>query len=407
MANVLVGVCGGIAAYKVAQVVSGLTQSGQVVKVVLTDRARDFVAPLTFATLAGDRAYTDQDLWQADHGRPLHIELGEWAEIILIAPLTAHTLAKLAHGMADNLLTNVVLASTCPVAIAPAMNPTMWWQETVQHNWLKLLNNSRYHAIAPRLGRLACDTQGVGRMAEPDQLLTQVQSLVYSQGNRDLLGKQVLVTAGATREYLDPVRFLSNPATGKQGLAIAQAAHSRGAEVILVLAGSPLPDLPFRVIGVDQAQEMATALEQFFPTSDLMIMAAAVGDVRPKFYSHQKLPKSALGNSLELEPVPDLVARLSKAKTANQIVVGFAAQTGSLSEIEALGRQKLFAKNLDAIAINAVNIDQAQTGFAVDTNQVILVDRHNRSLHTPICSKLAVAHHLLDFVTPLQSQSIS
>ncbi|MDX1977109.1 MAG: bifunctional phosphopantothenoylcysteine decarboxylase/phosphopantothenate--cysteine ligase CoaBC [Pseudanabaenaceae cyanobacterium bins.68] len=402
MANILIGVCGGIAAYKVAQVVSSLAQQDEDrVKVVMSDTATAFVSALTFATLAGDRAYTDQDFWQADHGRPLHIELGEWAEIILVAPLTAHTLAKLATGMADNLLTNVVLASSCPIAIAPAMNPTMWWQETVQQNWSKLLANPRYHAIAPTTGRLACDAQGVGRMAEPDQILTQVQSLVYAQGKRDLVGKQVLVTAGATKEYLDPVRFLSNPASGKQGIAIAQAAYSRGAKVILILAARPLPNLPFQVIGVDQALEMAAALAQYFATSQITIMAAAVGDLRPRSYSHQKLPKSALGNSLFLEPVPDLVAELSKTKTLSQIVVGFAAQTGSLAEIETLGRQKLKAKNLDAIAINSVNLDQTQTGFGAETNQVILVDRQGRSLCTPICSKLAVAHHLLDFVAPL------
>ncbi len=227
--RVLIGVGGGIAAYKVCELVSSLFKAGAEVKIILTNCAQAFITPLTLATLSRHRAYTDADFWQPTHKRPLHIDLGEWAEVLVIAPLTANTLAKLAYGMADNLLTNTVLASKCPVLLAPAMNTEMWEQVAVQRNWQQLLVDKRYHGMQTSYGLLACDRVGAGRMAEPGEIFTHVRSLLHTQGRRDLLGKQVLISAGGTREYLDPVRFIGNPSTGKMGLALAQAALHRGA----------------------------------------------------------------------------------------------------------------------------------------------------------------------------------
>ncbi|MEE3718848.1 bifunctional phosphopantothenoylcysteine decarboxylase/phosphopantothenate--cysteine ligase CoaBC [Tumidithrix elongata RA019] len=399
MANrVLIGVTGGIAAYKVCEVVSTLAKAGIDVRVILTKSAEEFVTPLTFATLSRSPAYTDRDFWQPVHGRPLHIELGEWANVLAIAPLTANTMSHLAWGMADNLLTNTVLASQCPVLLAPAMNTTMWLQETVQQNWQKLQTNSRYWAIAPTSGILACDAVGTGRMAEPEAIVSYLESLLYTKGKRDLSGKRVLVSAGGTREFLDPVRFIGNPATGKQGIEIAKAAWHRGAEVTLVAAGNAsIPNQPgIRVISVNSSAEMHQAMLEAFPQADLTIMAAAVGDVRPATYSDRKIPKAELPTSLALEAIADIVADLGKRKRSDQILVGFAAQTGTEAEILAAAQQKLVNKGLDAIAANAV--DQSQMGFGTATNQATFIHKSGRQATTSLCSKLQLAHQLLDFL---------
>ena len=397
--RVLVGVGGGIAAYKVCEVVSALAKDGVEVRTVLTDAAQEFVTALTFATLSRHSAYRDRDFWQPVHGRPLHIELGEWAEVFLLAPLTANTLAKLAHGMADNLLTNTVLASTCPVLLAPAMNTDMWEQAAVQRNWQQLQTDPRYHTLAPGSGLLACDRVGAGRMAEPAEILPYVRSLLYTQGDRDLIGKHILISAGGTREFLDPVRFIGNPSTGKMGIALAQAAHHRGAEVTLIHASSSGIEAVralsnVRCIAAVTAAEMRQAMLDHFPQANWTIMAAAVADVKPTHYSLEKLPKAALPASLPLTSVPDIVAELAVLKQPHQRLVGFAAQTG---DIVTPAKEKLVRKQLDAIAANP--IDQPNSGFGSDTNQAVFLDRHGRqySIDQP-CSKLTMAHQLLDFI---------
>jgi phosphopantothenoylcysteine decarboxylase/phosphopantothenate--cysteine ligase len=401
--RVLIGVAGGIAAYKVCEVVSALAKNGIEVRVILTQSAAEFVSPLTFATLSRHRAYTDADFWQPTHGRPLHIELGEWADLFLLAPMTANTLAKLAHGMADNLLTNTVLASSCPILLAPAMNSTMWEQVTVQQNWQKLQTDKRYFAIAPGSGILACDAIGTGRMAEPAEILTFIESLLWTRGKRDLLGKHVLVSAGGTREFLDPVRFIGNPATGKQGVAIANAALHRGADVTLVVGNTDIHKnaLPTsancRIVAVVSSTQMHQAMQQEFERADLTIMSAAVGDVRPANYSDRKTPKAELPNSLPLAPIADILADLSARQRPDRILVGFAAQTGTAAEVIAIAQQKLKAKGIDAIAVNQV--DRPQTGFASDTNQATFLAKSGKQETTPLCSKLELAHRLLDFLS--------
>ena len=397
--HVLIGVSGGIAAYKVCEVVSSLAKRGIEVRVILTRSAAEFVTSLTFATLSRQPAYTDADFWQPTNGRPLHIELAEWADIFLLAPVTANTLAKLAYGMADNLLTNTVLASNCPILFAPAMNTTMWLQPTVQENWHKLLQDSRYTAIAPTEGILACDAVGTGRMAEPEMILGYLESFMFTKGKQDLKGKKVLVNAGGTREFIDPVRFIGNPSTGKQGIAIAQAALHRGANVTLINASNSPTSEGIVVRFAASAKEMHQVMLEEFPKADITIAAAAVGDVRSKFQSDRKLPKSELPLNLELEYIPDIVADLVTRKHSDQIVVGFAAQTGTEAEVLAAAQDKLQRKGLDAIAANMVNT--SLTGFGTDTNQATFINKSGHTVSTPLCSKLELAHRLFDFLTTL------
>lgn len=393
--QILIGIGGGIAAYKVCTVISTLAQTGAEVRVMLTAAATQFITPLTVATLSRHPAYTDADFWQANRARPLHIELGEWADLLLIAPLTANTLAKLAHGFADNLLTNTVLASSCPILLAPAMNTDMWEQDTVQENWRRLLTQPRYHGLATGVGRLACDRVGAGRMAEPETILGAIASFHITQGRQPLQNKRIIITAGGTREFLDPVRFIGNPATGKMGIALAQAAIARGAMVTLIHAPVDLPDDLARSphytgVAVTTAAEMATALDRAFPAADWVIMAAAVADVRPAQCAPQKLAKADLPAALPLAPVPDLIAALSPRKQPHQKLIGFAAQTG---DIVPPAIAKLHRKGLDAIVANA--IDQPQGGFGSDQNQGIWITQTTQ-IPLPLSSKLTLAHRILE-----------
>jgi phosphopantothenoylcysteine decarboxylase/phosphopantothenate--cysteine ligase len=371
-----------------------LFKIGVEVRVVLTRSAQQFITPLTLGTLSRHPAYTDENFWQPTHSRPLHIDLGEWADLIVIAPLTANTLAKLAYGMADNLLTNTVLASTCPVLLAPAMNTDMWEQQAVQRNWQQILTDKRFHGISTASGLLACDRVGAGRMAEPLEIIAYVQSLLHTSGKRDLLGKRVLISAGGTREHLDPVRFIGNPSTGKMGLALAQAALHRGASVTLVHtpASWEVP-LGVQAIPVVSAEEMQASMVQNLPNADVIVMSAAVADVKPREYSHEKLAKKSLPQALPLEPVPDIVAELAQLKQPHQRLIGFAAQTG---DIVTPALEKLHRKNLDAIVANP--IDQLNSGFGSDNNQAIFLDKQGQKIEIPPCSKLQMAHHIFDLL---------
>jgi phosphopantothenoylcysteine decarboxylase / phosphopantothenate---cysteine ligase len=407
--RLLISIGGGIAAYKVCTVISSLFQQGIEVRVILTESAQRFITPLTVSTLARQRAYTDADFWAANDSfagtggyRPLHIELGEWADLILVAPLTANTLGKLTHGLADNLLTNTVLASTCPVLLAPAMNTDMWEQMAVQRNCRLLETDPRYHWCNLGEGLLACDRVGKGRMAEPEAIITHLQSLLISGGKQDLLGQEILVSTGGTREFLDPVRFLGNPATGKMGLAIAQAAAHRGATVKLVygnLPGEPIePNI--QLISTPTSDRMAAALFEHFPSADITFMAAAVADVRPANYSNRKLAKQEIPTAIPVLDVLDIAAELGRRKQGQQKLIGFAAQTG---DIVTPAKAKLERKNLDAIVANP--IDLPQTGFGSDHNQAVWIDRAGQQVVISHCSKLEMAHRLLDLSQSLNYNS--
>ncbi|HEY9726673.1 MAG TPA: bifunctional phosphopantothenoylcysteine decarboxylase/phosphopantothenate--cysteine ligase CoaBC [Chroococcales cyanobacterium] len=392
--RVLIGIGGGIAAYKVCEVISTLFKAGVQIKAILTQSSQEFITPLTIATLSRHPAYTDRVFWEPINHRPLHIELGEWAEVFVLAPLTANTLGKLAHGLADNLLTNTVLASRCSVLLAPAMNTDMWEQQSVQRNWQQLLTDSRYHTVGPDAGLLACDRVGSGRMAEPSEILNAIESLLHTGGKRDLVGKQLLISTGGTREHLDPVRFIGNPSTGKMGLALAQAALHRGATVTLVHAPATWKvPLGIRAIPVVSSAQMRQAMLEHFADADVIVMAAAVADVQPAEYAAEKLPKKLLPTSLPLEPVPDILAELGQRKQPHQRLIGFAAQTG---DIVTPALQKLKAKQLDAIAANP--IDRPDAGFGSDSNQAIFLDKQGRREEITPCSKLQLAHKLFDFV---------
>jgi phosphopantothenoylcysteine decarboxylase / phosphopantothenate---cysteine ligase len=405
--RVLVGISGGVAAYKICEVISTLTKVGVEVRAILTDSAQQFITPLTITTLSRHPVFTDASFWAATHERPLHIQLGEWADVFLIAPLTANTLSKLALGLADNLLTNTVLASTCPILVAPAMNTAMWQQQTVQQRWQELMALKRFHTIGPEEGLLACDTVGTGRMAEPKDIVPYLTSLLYSKGDRDLAGKQILISSGGTREHLDPVRFIGNPATGKMGLALATAAWHRGATVRLVQAsnleapaGSAIAQTlnrQFAVTNVVSAAQMQETLVSAFPQADWAIMAAAVADVKPQHTAATKLPKHELPTALPLESVPDIVQALSQLKQTHQKLIGFAAQTG---DIVPPALEKLKRKRLDAIVANP--IDVVDSGFGGDRNQAIFINAQGHQTPIPHCTKLEMAHQILDLIVELQ-----
>ncbi|NJM97816.1 MAG: bifunctional phosphopantothenoylcysteine decarboxylase/phosphopantothenate--cysteine ligase CoaBC [Phormidesmis sp. RL_2_1] len=404
--KVLIGLTGGIAAYKVCEVVSTLAKAEVAVRVIMTEQAQGFVAAVTFAALSRHPVYTDSDFWSAQQRlssfsqsyQPLHIALGEWADVFLIAPLSANTLGKLAHGLADNLLTNTVLASVCPVLLAPAMNTDMWQQAVVQRNWQRLLADARYHAVGPGAGRLACDRIGTGRMAEPAEIVTHITSLHHTHGHRDLTSKHLLISTGSTQEYMDSVRFIGNPATGRMGIALAMAAQHRGAKVTLI-HGPLYPELAqtlpasIQPIAVTTAAEMEQAMLSHLPQADWVIMAAAVADMRPAYTASGKLPKKDLPSLLPLESVPDIVAQLSARKTAQQKIVGFAAQTG---EIVAPAIAKLKRKQLDVIVANPV--DHPNSGFGSLENEAVIIAADGQQQRVTQTSKLLLAHQLYDFL---------
>jgi phosphopantothenoylcysteine decarboxylase / phosphopantothenate---cysteine ligase len=396
--RVLVGIGGGVAAYKICEVISALAKAGAEVRAILTDSAQQFITPLTVTTLSRHPVYTDASFWAATHERPLHIHLGEWADVFLIAPLTANTLSKLALGLADNLLTNTVLASTCPILVAPAMNTAMWEQQTVQQRWQELKALERFHDLGPEEGLLACDTVGTGRMAEPEDIVPYLTSLLYSKGKRDLVGKQILISGGGTWEYLDPVRFIGNPATGKMGLALATAAWHRGARVELVQAATLEVPVGSTVVikNVVSAAQMQEALVAAFPQADWTIMAAAVADVKPLHTAITKLPKHELPTALSLDSVPDIVQALSQLKQPHQKLIGFAAQTG---DIVPPALEKLKRKGLDAIVANP--IDVVDSGFGGDRNQAIFINAQGHQTPISHCTKLEMAHRILDLIVGL------
>ncbi|MDB9527272.1 bifunctional phosphopantothenoylcysteine decarboxylase/phosphopantothenate--cysteine ligase CoaBC [Oscillatoria sp. CS-180] len=400
--RVILGIGGGIAAYKVCEVASTLAKAGTEVIPVLTEQAQRFVTPLTLATLCRHPAYTDQEFWQSHQARPLHIELGETADLLVLAPLTANTLGKLTYGLADNLLTNTVLASSCPALLVPAMNTDMWQQQSVQRNWKQLQTDRRYHTIAPGTGLLACDRVGQGRMAEPAEILAVIDSLLLTEGKRDLAGKQILISTGSTHEYIDAVRFIGNPATGKMGVALAQAASHRGATVTLVHGPMATEHLTattgIQQVSVTTSDDMQRVMMAHLPRADWIIMAAAVADVKPRDRALGKLPKVALPDDLPLVPVPDIAAHLAQEKSSAQVLIGFAAQTG---DIETPAWHKLKAKGLDAIVANP--IDQENSGFGSDSNRAILLSKTGDRRAVPQCSKRRLAHHIFDFV--LQDRS--
>ncbi|MFQ5881269.1 MAG: bifunctional phosphopantothenoylcysteine decarboxylase/phosphopantothenate--cysteine ligase CoaBC [Candidatus Methylomirabilales bacterium] len=387
--EIFLGVTGSIAAYKAVEILRELTRRGAAVTVVMTQSAQRFVTPLTFETLSRRPVLTD--LFTLDYEKQIgHVAAGEQADLLLVAPATANTIAKLAHGIADDFLTNLYLTSTCPVLLAPAMDRQMYTHPAVQEN-VNHLKARGIHIVEPEYGELASGLVGRGRLADLFTILQGVEGLLGLR--QDLQGETVLVTAGPTQESLDPVRFLSNHSSGRMGFAIAQAARDRGAHVILVSGPTTLPT-PTGVVRTDvtTAEEMRQAVFGHFDCTTILIMAAAVADYRPGSSFSQKLKKQE-AITVEFFRNPDILAEAGRQK-GSRILVGFAAETEDLLDN---AREKLQKKNLDLIAANDIRV-----GFGGETTRVTLLDRHGRVEELPELSKREVAHRILDRVVALR-----
>ena len=386
--TVVVGLSGGIACYKACEVVRLLAQAGARVSVVMTAGAQQFVTPLTLQTLSGHPVATDT-FSLTQESEIGHIRLADTADVILVAPATANVIAKLAGGIADDLLTTVLLATRARVLVAPAMNVHMWQHPATQEN-VERLRARGVQFVGPASGSLACGWEGEGRLAEPVDIVEAVSRLLIAQ---DLAGERILVSAGPTLEPLDPVRHLSNRSSGKMGYAVARAAARRGADVTLVSGPTALPPpVGARVIAVETASEMARALAAEFPKASVLVMSAAVADYRPRRALPRKLKKGARALALDLERTPDILAGLARRK-GRRLVIGFAAETHDVVE-EA--RRKLGAKRLDLIVANDVTVPGA--AFGGDTNVVHLPDGAGREEALPQLSKDEVAGRILDWV---------
>ena len=394
--RILLGVTGSIAAYKSADLASKLTQAGAQVDVILTGAALQFVSPLTFQSVTGRRAFTDEDLWGRE-GHVRHIGLGVDADLTIIAPLTANTLAKLAHGLADNLLSLTALAATCPLMLAPAMDGGMFTHAATQAN-LALIRQHGAIVVGPEEGHLASGSHGVGRMVEPGELLGHIR-LALSRGG-PLHGRKVLVTAGGTQESIDPVRMITNRSSGKQGYALAQAALDLGADVTLVSAPVGLPEIVgVRRVEVRSAQEMLDSVLAALPETDVLVMAAAVADFRPANPASEKIKKGDAMPEIRLERTADILLEVAKSRDQSgwpRLVVGFAAESSHLLEN---AHAKLEAKRLDMIVANDISAPDA--GFGFDTNRVTLLEVDREPQPLPLMSKEGVGVSVMERVSEL------
>jgi phosphopantothenoylcysteine decarboxylase / phosphopantothenate---cysteine ligase len=393
--RVLVAVSGGIAAYKVPELVRALVRSGHAVRCVLTPAASRFVAPLVLQTLSG-RAVRSELFDPSEEGEIDHIALADWAELVVVAPATAHTIAKLAHGLADDLVSTLALATRAPILLAPAMNVNMWRHPATRRN-LELLQERGVRTLGPESGELACGWEGEGRMSAPADIAAEALRLL---GRGELAGRVVLVTAGGTREPVDAVRFLGNRSSGKMGFAVAREAARRGAEVVLVSGPSALPTpAGVRRVDVESALEMRDAVLAELPGADVVVKAAAVADFRPVRAAARKIRKEDLGEgaglTLELVRNPDILAEVCRDK-GRRVVVGFAAESDDVVET---ARRKLRRKGCDLLVAN--DVSRAGSGFDVDTNAVVFVWPGGEIEELPPLSKDEVAAQLLERVGKL------
>jgi phosphopantothenoylcysteine decarboxylase/phosphopantothenate--cysteine ligase len=410
--RVALGVCGGIAAYKAAEVLRGLQRAGCIVRVAMTPRACEFITPLTFRALSGSHVIVDD--YAPDNPDPIaHITFSQTVDLLLIAPATANTIAKFANGIADDFLTSTYLACNAPVIIAPAMNTTMWNHPATQRN-LRKLRDDGVGIIEPDAGEMACGTIGPGRLSEPEAIVAAALKVLHEsrhvlressqQPAQDLAGERVLITAGATREELDPVRFLSNRSSGKMGFALAEAAAVRGASVIVIAgATTATPPASVRLERVESAAEMHAAVMREVNKATIFIAAAAVADYRPAERADTKLKKNGAHLILRLEPTTDILAEVAKLQRDNLLVIGFAAES---IDVIKHAREKLQRKRLDLIVANDITREGA--GFDKDTNIVtLLAPDRDAPIELPLMSKLEAAHRILDEIVRLRRLTIA
>lgn len=384
--NIVIGISGSIAAYKMALMTRLLIKAGANVRVLMTPAATTFITPLTLSTLSKNEVLTEVASAEGWHD---HVELGLWADAMLIAPATANTLARLAHGICDTIIAAVYLSARCPVFFAPAMDLDMWAHPTTQNNIQRLLDYGN-HLIPVGEGELASGLHGAGRMAEPEEILVTLAT--FFAGKQALTGQRILITAGPTHEPIDPVRFIGNRSSGKMGLALAREAARRGAEVELILG--PVGTIPtlngVQIHAVETAQEMFGVAQKLFPACTGAILAAAVADYRPAEVATQKIKKTGENMRIELVRNPDIAATLGQQKTATQWLVGFALET---DDAEANARDKMHRKNLNAIVLNSLR--DAGAGFKHDTNKISILTPDNKVRHFELKKKTEVAIDIL------------
>jgi phosphopantothenoylcysteine decarboxylase/phosphopantothenate--cysteine ligase len=395
--EIVLGVTGGIAAYKAAEFVRLLVKEGAKVHVVMTQNAQEFVAPLTFQTLSGHPVVTDFFTLIEDQ-KIGHIALADLAELIAILPATANIIGKIANGIADDFLSTMLMASKAPVLFVPSMNVNMWENKALQMNVQRLVDLG-YHFMEPGEGELACHWYGKGRLADLLEVMEKIEDLFSP---KDLKGEKILITGGPTQEPIDPVRFITNRSSGKMGYALAKVARRRGAEVILITGPTslPIPRRDLKVFSVRTAEEMKKAVLTEMEGCSVVIKAAAVSDYRPKEISQKKLKKTESYSSLELEKTTDILEEIGKKK-GDRILVGFAAET---EDLIANARKKLIGKNLDFIVVN--DVTKPGAGFELDTNQVKILYFSGEVKDLPLMSKEEVSQVILDDVAQLLKQKI-
>ncbi|HKR13168.1 MAG TPA: bifunctional phosphopantothenoylcysteine decarboxylase/phosphopantothenate--cysteine ligase CoaBC [Pyrinomonadaceae bacterium] len=394
--NIALGVCGGIAAYKAVEILRGLQRAGCTVRVAMTKRACEFVQPLTFRALSGAHVVVDD--YAPDNPDPIaHITFSQTADLLIVAPATANMIAKFAHGVADDFLSSTYLACFAPVLVAPAMNTTMWEHPATQRN-LDRLRGDGVYITEPDAGEMACGTIGPGRLSEPDRIVAAALEILGSSRKRDLTGERFLITVGATREEIDPVRFISNRSSGRMGFALAEAALQRGAEVTVV-SGVTTVAAPsgVRIVPALSAEEMAQAVEQETANASVFIGAAAIADYRPAQRAAEKIKKSQDTLTLTLERTPDVLSRVASARTNGMLVVGFAAETENVVENAV---QKLKNKNLDAIVAN--DVSRSDAGFDTTTNAITIITKDGDPVALPLMSKRQAANRVLDAIVSMR-----
>jgi phosphopantothenoylcysteine decarboxylase / phosphopantothenate---cysteine ligase len=397
--NIALGVCGGIAAYKAVEVLRGLQKAGCVVRVAMTPRACEFVQPLTFRALSGSHVVVDD--YAPDNPDPIaHITFSQTADLLIVVPATANIIAKFANGIADDFLSSTYLACSSPVLIAPAMNTTMWEHPATQRNLMQLRADG-VHIMEPDAGEMACGTIGPGRLSEPERIVAAALEILRGSAKvKDLIGERFLITVGATREEIDPVRFISNRSSGRMGFALAEAALKRGGEVTVVAGITTVaPPAGVRVVQALSAEEMSQVVARERANASVFIGAAAIADYRPAQRADQKIKKSQDSITLTLERTSDVLSQVAAARANGMLVVGFAAETENVIDN---AREKLRTKKLDAIVAN--DVTREDSGFDSSTNAITIITKDNSApVELPAMSKREAADRILDVIVSLRS----